>query len=493
MKTTGYILKRIAISVGIIIIMSIIRSFLVINVNALEIENGTKPIIYTPTGKTFTGDISKNETSYNYQLENNDFQVNYISSQSSTKLYPSLQEDYPYYANDIENNSNFIRNEKYISLGINSNYYINQLTITTDSTNTNYILRDMKYTILIKMTKPNSLKYYDNNNNTTNIENIDLNYFRLLAYENSNQVDISDKIEITKFQYIKGINEKAGGDNPQFSNESFILIEYQTKDSLEEDTYSLTNQTISLSINKWANIEGEEEYFFKNDKYFIENDTNQEQEIKYNFVFLEGGNIDWCGIKENGIVGCGRYFGDDLDKITMEDQKVIQELEECEPLDIACHVKNGVKMLENIFVRIGNGVKDFFQGIVNLFIPNFDDMQTTFDELKELVQHKTGFMWQSLDIFEDVINRFLDLNEGEVIIQIPNINVPNFNYTIIPAQEWNLSSYFESGSLKNLYDTYKLLISGIFIYLFIEHARMRIGQILNMWTLIENGEVKEVK
>ena len=100
MKTTGYILKRIAISVGIIIIMSIIRSFLVINVNALEIENGTKPIIYTPTGKTFTGDINKDEISYNYQLETNNFEVRFLSNQSSTKLFPSLQEDYPYYAND---------------------------------------------------------------------------------------------------------------------------------------------------------------------------------------------------------------------------------------------------------------------------------------------------------------------------------------------------------------------------------------------------------
>lgn len=491
MKTTGYILKRIAISVGVIIILSIIKSFLVINVNALEIENGTKPIIYTPTGKTFTGDINKDEISYNYQLDNNNFEVRYLSNQSSTKLFPSLQEDYPYYANDIENKSNFIRNGNNITLGINSHYYMNQLTITTGSSNTNYMLKDMKYTILIKMTKPNNLKYYENNNTSTNIENVDLNYFRLLAYESSSQVDISDKIEVTKFQYIKGINEKAGGNNPDFSNESFILIEYQTKDSLEKDTYSLTNQTISLSINKWANIEGESEYFFKNDKYFIENDTSQEQEIKYNFVFLEGGMIDWCGLGDGKSGGCGRYFGGDMDKVSMEDQKVINQLEDCDPLDVACHVKNGVKMLENIFIRIGNGIKDFFQGIVNLFIPNFDDMKNTMSELKQAFINKLGFVGESEEYFVSLLERFQDLDEGNVVIQIPEIKVPNFDYTIINSQNWNFSEPFNNNqTLKAFYDLYKVLISGVFIFLLIEHARNILGGLINAYDYTENGVVE---
>lgn len=491
MKTTRYILKRIAISIGIIIIMSIIRSFLVINVNALEIENGTKPIIYTPNGKTFTGDINKDELSYNYQLEANNFEIRFLSSQNSTKLFPSLQEDYPYYANDIENKSNFTRNGNNISLGINSHYYINQLTITTGSTNSNYMLKDMKYTILVKMTKTNDLKYYDNNNTSTNIENVDLNYFKLFSYANSSQVDISDKIEVTKFQYIKGLNEKAGGNNPDFSNESFILIEYQTKDSLEENTYSLTNQTISLSINKWANIEGESEYFFKNDKYFIENDTSQEQEIKYNFVFLEGGMVDWCGLGDGKSGGCGRYFGDDMDKVSMEDQKIINQLEDCDPLDIACHVKNGVKMLENIFIRIGNGIKDFFQSIVNLFIPNFDDMRTTMEELKDTLMDKLGFLTESEEYFIVLLEKFQDLEEGNVIIHIPEIKVPNFNYAIINEQDWNFSSPFnDNQTLKAFYDLYKVLISGVFIFLLIEHARYRFGALLNAYDMNENGVIE---
>lgn len=491
MKTTRYILKRIAISVGVIIILSIIKSFLVVNVNALEIENGTKPIIYTPKGKKFTGDINKDEISYNYQLGTNNFEVTFLNNQSTTKLLPTLRENYPYYASDIENKSNFIRKGKYISLGINNNKYMNELTITTESTNTNYMLSDMKYTILIKMTKPNNLKYYDNNNKNTNIENMDLNYFRILAYENSSQVDITNKINVTKFQYIKGINEKAGGENPQFSNESFILIEYQTKEDLEENTYSLTNQTISFSINKWATIEGENGYFFKNDKYFIGNETSQEQIVKYNFVFLEGGRIDWCGQKEDGIVGCGRYFGGELDKVTPEDQKVLEELEECDPLDIACHVKNGVKMLESIFIRIGNAIKDFFQGIIDLFIPDFSELQTTFNELKQTLMNKLGFIGESEQYFEILLRRFQDLEEGNVVIHIPEIEVPNFNKPIIHEQDWYLSSYFSSGTLKAFYDLYKTLISGVFIFLLIEHARHRLGAILNMYDMYENGTVRE--
>lgn len=478
MKDTKYIINRIIISVGIALVLSLVRSFLVINVNALEIENGTKPIIYTPKGKTFTGDINRDELSYNYQLETNNFEVSFFSNQSSTKLFPSLQEDYPYFANDIENKSNFTKRGSYISLGINSHYYMNQLTITTGSTNGNYILRDMKYTILVKMTKSNELKYYDNNNTNTNIENVDLNYFKLLSYANSSQVDITDKIEVTKFQYIKGLNEKAGGNNPDFSNESFILIEYQTKDTLEENTYSLTNQTISLSINKWANIEGENEYFFKNDKYFIENDTSQEQEIKYNFVFLEGGNVDWCGTKENGIVGCGRYFGDDLDKVTPEDQKVLEELEDCDPLDVACHVKNGVKMLESIFIRIGNGIKDFFQGLIGLFIPNFDDMQETFEELKDTFESKTGFIGDTFQLLITIINEFLGIEESTGIVNIPQINVPIFDRPIIQAQTWNLKEIFETGAIGTFYNIYKMFVSTILSILMFNYFKKEYNRVI---------------
>lgn len=497
MKDTKYIIKRIIIGVGIALILTFIRNLLIVNVNALEIENDTKPIIYTPKGKTFTGDINKNAISYNYQIsESTPLEIRYITGQSSTKLYPSLQEDYPYYAEGITNNTNFQQKEKYFTLGLEQNHYLEKLTFTTFSTSTEYIQKDMKYTILIKITKPDVVKYYDQNSKT-NIENVDLNYFTLMAQSGAYQTDISQDIEILKFQYVKGLNLKAGGDNPKFSNNSFILIEYRTKESLEENTYSLTNQTISFSINKWDFIEGEEEYFFKNDKYFLENDTSQSQEIKYNFVFLEGGNVDWCGIGDGKIGGCGRYFGGDLDKVTTEDQAIIDEYETCEATDIPCHLRNLLKGITNIFIRLGNGIKELFKslidGITNLFTPDFEDMGETFGELGDLLKEKTGFMWESLDIFIDIINRFLRLNEGEVIIHIPNINVPNFNFTIIPEQNWNLSSYFKSGSLKTLYDTYKLLISGIFIMLFIDHARMRIGQILNMWVLVENGEVKEGK
>ena len=498
MRDTKYIIIRILISVGIALILTMLRKYLFINVYALEIENDTRPIIYVPKGQTFTGDINKNPISYNYDLTNSTpIEIRTITGQSSTKLYPSLQEDYPYYAVNITNKNNFNQQSKYYTLGLESNQYLEKLTFTTFSTSGEYLKKDTKYTILIKITKPNEVKYYDNNNKKTNIENVNLNYFTLMAQEGAYQTDITNNIEITKFQYIKGLNSKAGGENPQFSNESFILIEYTTKENLEEDTYRLTNQTISFSINKWDFIEGEDEYFFKNDKYFLENDTNQEQEIKYNFVFMEGGYVEFCGIKEKGLVGCGRYFGNDLDKVTTEDQAIIDEYETCNATDIPCHLRNLLKGITNIFVRLGNGIKELFQGLIkgitDLFTPDFESMGETFGELGDLLQEKTGFLWESLDIFIDIINRFLRLNGGEVIIHIPNIEVPNFNFTIIPEQNWNLSGYFESGSLKSLYDTYKLLISGIFIMLFIDHAKMRIGQILNMWTLVENGEVKEEK
>ena len=175
----------------------------------------------------------------------------------------------------------------------------------------------------------------------------------------------------------------------------------------------------------------------------------------------------------------------------MEDQEVINQLEECDPLDIACHVKNGVKMLENIFIRIGNGIKDFFQGIVNLFIPNFDDMKTTMNELKQTFMNKLGFLAESEEYFITLLNKFKELEEGEVVINIPEIRVPNFDYPIINAQNWEFSKpFYENQTLNAFYDLYKILISGVFIFLLIEHARYRFGALINAYDYTENGVVE---
>lgn len=497
MKDTKYIIKRIVSGVGIILILSIIRKYLCINVYALEIENATTPEFYVTKGQKMTGDINKNPVSYNYDLTGaTPLSIEYLTGQSSTKLYPSLQEDYPYYAVNITNKSNFNQREKYYTLGLESNQYLEKLTFTTTSTTGEYLKKDTKYSILIKITKPDEVKYYDNNNSITNIENVDINYFTLMAREGAYDTDITSDIEITKFQYIKGINRKSGGDNPRFSNVSYILIEYTTKEDLEENTYSLARQTISFSVNKWDFIEGEEEYFFKNDKYFLENDTNQEQQIKYNFVFMEGGYIEFCGIKENGVISCGMEYSGDMDVITPEDEEIFAEYETCEPLDIACHVRNIITALKNIFVRLGNGIKQLFtniiEGIKSLFIPDFQEMGETLNELKQALMNKLGFIAESEEYFVTLLEKFQELEEGNVVVHIPNIEVPNFNFTIIPEQNWEISRPFnENQTLNTFYNLYKTLISGVFIFLLIEHARHRLGALLNAYDMHENGVVRE--
>ena len=41
------------------------------------------------------------------------------------------------------------------------------------------------------------------------------------------------------------------------------------------------------------------------------------------------------------------------------------------------------------------------------------------------------------------------------------------------------------------YNLYKTLISGVFIFLLIEHARHRLGALLNAYEMHENGVVRE--
>lgn len=494
MKTTGYILKRIAISVGIIIVLSIIRSFLVINTYAKETirDDFTKPVYHIPQNTTLNGSIYEDKFISNYGITG--YTLNgYWTVASSNPFIPTLNETYPYMTSDITNSNYYRAKDKTYESNLNSLSSLTSITFTTTGNEDKYLKANTEYSILIRIEKEQDMEYYDKDT-LNNSENINLDYFRLLAYQNSTQVDLTNDITIQDYELVKGINRAYNnGENERYTNNSYIYINYKTSENLEENTYNIRTQTISFDINK-AYTGQDNDYLYKYDNYIIRNNNPSSENYQFSIALIEG-KIEFVGRVINGMFSSGIEYDGELDIITEEDRNIFDNYETCEPLDIACHVRNIITALKNIFVRIGNAVTGFFRNITKaiqeLFIPNFNDLQTTYTELKETFINKLGFIGESEEYFEILLRKFQDLDEGNVIIHIPEIEVPNFNRPIIHEQDWNLSSYFSSGTLKAFYDLYKTLISGVFIFLLIEHARHRLGALINMYDTYENGTVRE--
>ncbi len=86
----------------------------------------------------------------------------------------------------------------------------------------------------------------------------------------------------------------------------------------------------------------------------------------------------------------------DFDKPTEEDEAIFDSLDKCEALDIGCHVGNIGKMINNLFVRIGNFFVSFFkdfkilmestlQVFINLFANGLEGIEGAFKKLQDLL------------------------------------------------------------------------------------------------------------
>lgn len=90
------------------------------------------------------------------------------------------------------------------------------------------------------------------------------------------------------------------------------------------------------------------------------------------------------------------------------------------------------------------------------FIPSSTFLENWYADFRNWIELKLGFLSTPITLFLDFINLYLNLNEEDIIINIPEITVPNFEeYTLIQAQTFNWSDLLESkqefSTLWNLY------------------------------------------
>lgn len=95
----------------------------------------------------------------------------------------------------------------------------------------------------------------------------------------------------------------------------------------------------------------------------------------------------------------------------------------------------------------------------------------------DLCSEQFGILFLPFEILEDVLSKYLNLEEGSGIIHIPTINDPIYNQTIISSQDFNLKQIFSTGPLKNIHDVYLLVIDGIIVVALISLALKKFNSI----------------
>ena len=108
--------------------------------------------------------------------------------------------------------------------------------------------------------------------------------------------------------------------------------------------------------------------------------------------------------------------------------------------------------------------------LTSLFVPTQAQLEPIFEDLKQWFELKFGILGQLLITTIDFVERFYDLSDDDVIIEIPEITIPNFeNETpIIQQQSFNWTDLLESKqSLNNLWTLYLDFMDVIIIIAFL--------------------------
>lgn len=205
-----------------------------------------------------------------------------------------------------------------------------------------------------------------------------------------------------------------------------------------------------------------------------------ESDIGLNMVLLKYSNVEATTSNNTYFTYYGFNITDsddkpsedkiDFDKPTEEDEAIFDSLDKCEALDIGCHVGNLGKMINNLFVRIGNFFVSFFkdfqtlmeatlQLFVNLFNGALQGVTGAFEELQELLDVKVDGGLTSIISAPLVYIRDLG-NFGVTGCQDLHLNIGGwFNHSIIIPCPTTFYSRFET-----FFTIYQTITTGIIAY-----------------------------
>lgn len=239
-------------------------------------------------------------------------------------------------------------------------------------------------------------------------------------------------------------------------------IDYCT---LEENSKTRTTTTCQFTASSGS-------YYEFN--YYFGNLTNIGYDIYGSFGSFEPGDIT-LELLLTSTTDYGGQLVEQNEVIIGQNQQIIQNgFETNDKLEDINDTNKG------IWQSIKELPDKFMEMLKGLFIPEDGYFEDWFNDLKTFFEEKLGFLATPFTIFIDFINRFLNINvSNDIIINIPDISVPNFEeYNIISATSLNWSQLLRSkDSLNTLWQLYLSFIDVILIVKFINLCENKYNQI----------------
>lgn len=107
----------------------------------------------------------------------------------------------------------------------------------------------------------------------------------------------------------------------------------------------------------------------------------------------------------------------------------------------------------------------------SLFIPSDEFFDTYFNDLFTWFCDRLGFLSYPLELIVNILNKILNINFGEPIINIPDIHEPFSNELLIHSTTFNLNSLLTNDTLKTVHDIYLIGVDAIIIFCLVNLAK----------------------
>lgn len=117
------------------------------------------------------------------------------------------------------------------------------------------------------------------------------------------------------------------------------------------------------------------------------------------------------------------------------------------------------------------------EGLKSLFVPSDNFFSDYFTEIQNFFRDRLGFLWTPFDIIIEVLNRILNINFYEPIIDIPEIKDPFTNTKLISSYSFNLNILLDNNTLKTVHDFYLIGVDVVIIVSLVNLAKRKIEEV----------------
>lgn len=144
-------------------------------------------------------------------------------------------------------------------------------------------------------------------------------------------------------------------------------------------------------------------------------------------------------------------------------------------------IKENTEVNKNIFQQIielpGKIIELLLNALKSLFIPGDDFLSDYFDELYNWFCERLGFLSYPVQLFVDILDKFLNINWNEPVLNIPDISEPFTGEKLVSATTFNFNSLLTNDILKNVHDIYLILVDAVIIFALVNLAKSKFEEV----------------